>query len=200
MNYKISFLLIIFLGASFVSVAYGQAMGAPQGVINTNVTGIKFLDAYFGTSTVKMEVGPGDKNVPLTVAMANIGNSDVVGIRGQLFVPTDFTSASGKYMPIYADSDQKATAGSNFYLTFFVDIAEDANLKAYPGTLKVDYSRIRESGVRQDTFGFTFNVTGESIVNLKALTPVITSITNNDVVLEISNTGSSTLSNVYVVL
>ena len=200
MNYKISFLLIIFLVGAFVFDAYGQTVGAPQGVINKNITGIKFLDAYFGTSTVKMEVGPDDKNVPLTVAMANIGNSDVVGIRGQLFVPTDFTSASGKYMPIYADSDQKAIAGSNFYLTFFVDIAEDTNLKAYPGTLKVDYSRIRESGVRQDTFGFTFNVTGESIVNLKALTPVITSITNNDVVLEISNTGSSTLSNVDVVL
>ena len=200
MNYKLSFLLIIFLGASFVSVAYGQAIGAPQGLINTNITGIKFLDAYFGTSTTKMEVGPGDKNVPLTVAMANIGNSDVVGISGQLFVPTDFNSAMGKYMPIYADSDQKAAAGSNFYLTFFVDISEDANLKSYPGTLKVDYSRIREAGVRADTFGFTFNVTGESIVNLKALTPVITSITNNDVVLEISNTGSSTLSNVDVVL
>jgi hypothetical protein len=143
MNYKISFLLVIFLVGAFVSTAYAQNIGAPQGVINTNVTGIKFLDAYFGTSTVKMEVGPGDKNVPLTVAMANIGNSDVVGIRGQLFVPTDFTSASGKYMPIYADSDQKATAGSNFYLTFFVDISEGAKIKAYPGTLKVDYSRIR---------------------------------------------------------
>ena len=47
MNYKISFLLIIFLGASFVSVAYGQAVGAPQGLINTSITGIKFLDAYF---------------------------------------------------------------------------------------------------------------------------------------------------------
>ena len=200
MNYKISYLLVIFLVGAFVSDAYAENIGAPQGLINTSITGIKFLDAYFGTSTTKMEVGPGDKNVPLTISMANIGNSDVVGIRGQLFVPTDFMSANGKYMPIYADSDQKATAGSNFYLTFFVDIAEDANLKSYPGTLKVDYSRIRESGERQDTFGFTFNVTGESIVNLKALTPVITSITNNDVVLEISNTGSSTLSNVDVVL
>ena len=200
MNYKISYLLVIFLVGAFVSDAYAENIGAPQGLINTSITGIKFLDAYFGTSTTKMEVGPGDKNVPLTISMANIGNSDVVGIRGQLFVPTDFTSANGKYMPIYADSDQKATAGSNFYLTFFVDIAEDANLKSYPGTLKVDYSRIRESGERQDTFGFTFNVTGESIVNLKALTSVITSITNNDVVLEISNTGSSTLSNVDVVL
>ena len=200
MNYKISYLLVIFLVGAFVSDAYAENIGAPQGLINTSITGIKFLDAYFGTSTTKMEVGPGDKNVPLTISMANIGNSDVVGITGQLFVPTDFTSANGKYMPIYADSDQKATAGSNFYLTFFVDIAEDANLKSYPGTLKVDYSRIRESGERQDTFGFTFNVTGESIVNLKALTPVITSITNNDVVLEISNAGSSTLSNVDVVL
>jgi len=81
MNYKISFLLIIFLVGAFVYDAYGQTVGAPQGVINKNITGIKFLDAYFGTSTVKMEVGPGDKNVPLTVAMANIGNSDVVGIR-----------------------------------------------------------------------------------------------------------------------
>jgi len=200
MNYKISYLLVIFLVGAFVSDAYGQAVGAPQGLINTNITGIKFLDAYFGTSTTKMEVGPGDKNTPLTISMANIGNSDLVGIRGQLFVPTDFTSANGKYMPIYADSDQKATAGSNFHLTFFVDIAEDASLKSYPGTIKLDYSRIREAGVRQDTFGFTFNVTGESIVNLKALTPVITSITNNDIVLEISNAGTSTLSNVDVVL
>ena len=129
MNYKISFLLVIFLVGAFVSDAYGQSVSGPQGLINTSITGIKFLDAYFGTSTVKMEVGPGDKNVPLTVSMANIGNSDVVGIRGQLFVPTDFISASGKYMPIYADSDQKATAGSNFHLTFFIDISEESKGK-----------------------------------------------------------------------
>ena len=128
MNYKISYLLVIFLVGAFVSDAYAENIGAPQGLINTSITGIKFLDAYFGTSTTKMEVGPGDKNVPLTISMANIGNSDVVGIRGQLFVPTDFTSANGKYMPIYADSDQKATAGSNFHLTFFVDIADDTCL------------------------------------------------------------------------
>ncbi len=43
MNYKISFLLVIFLVGAFVSNAYAQNIGAPQGVINTNVTGIKFL-------------------------------------------------------------------------------------------------------------------------------------------------------------
>ncbi len=200
MNYKISFLLVILLVGVFVSDAVGQVETQPQGVFNNKITAIKFLDAYFGTSTTKMEVGPGDKNVPLTVVLANIGSNDAVGIKAQLFVTTDFSSPNGKFLPIYADSEQKATAGNNFELTFFVDISENAEIKTYPATVQIDYSRLRETGERTDTFNFTFKLTGESIVNLKAVTPIITSITNNNVVLEISNTGTSTLSNVDVVL
>jgi hypothetical protein len=200
MNYKISFLLVILLVGVFVSDAVGQVETQPQGVFNNKITAIKFLDAYFGTSTTKMEVGPGDKNVPLTVVLANIGSNDAVGIKAQLFVTTDFSSPNGIFLPIYADSEQKATAGNNFELTFFVDISENAKTKTYPATVQIDYSRLRETGERSDTFNFTFKLTGESIVNLKAVTPIITSITNNNVVLEISNTGTSTLSNVDVVL
>ena len=200
MNYKISFLLMILLVAAFVSDAAGQFETQPQGIFNNKITGIKFLDAYFGTSTTKMEVGPGDKNVPLTVVFANIGTNDAVGIKGQMFVPMDFNSANGKFFPIFANSEQKAVAGNNFELTFLIDISEGAKIKTYPATVVVDYSRLRESGERHNTFNFTFKLTGESIVNLKAITPFITSITNNNVVLEISNSGSSTLSNVDVVL
>ena len=200
MNYKTSFLLMILLVAAFVSDAAGQFETQPQGIFNNKITGIKFLDAYFGTSTTKIEVGPGDKNVPLTVVFANIGTNDAVGIKGQMFVPMDFSSASGKFFPIFANSEQKAVAGNNFELTFLIDISEGAKIKTYPATVVVDYSRLRESGERHNTFNFTFKLTGESIVNLKAITPIITSITNNNVVLEISNSGSSTLSNVDVVL
>ena len=200
MNYKISFLLMILLVAAFVSDAAGQFETQPQGIFNNKITGIKFLDAYFGTSTTKIEVGPGDKNVPLTVVFANIGTNDAVGIKGQMFVPMDFSSASGKFFPIFANSEQKAVAGNNFELTFLIDISEGAKIKTYPATVVVDYSRLRESGERHNTFNFTFKLTGESIVKLKAITPIITSITNNNVVLEISNSGSSTLSNVDVVL
>ncbi len=200
MNYKISFLLVILLVGVFVSDAVGQVETQPQGVFNNKITAIKFLDAYFGTSTTKMEVGPGDKNVPLTVVLANIGSNDAVGIKAQLFVTTDFSSPNGIFLPIYADSEQKATAGNNFELTFFVDISENAEIKTYPATVQIDYSRLRETGERTDTFNFTFKLIGESIVNLKAVTPIITSITNNNVVLEISNSGTSTLSNVDVVL
>ncbi|HEY7367587.1 MAG TPA: hypothetical protein VH562_03915, partial [Nitrosopumilaceae archaeon] len=32
---------------------------------------VKFLDAYFGTDKEKIEVNPGDKNVPFTIVIAN---------------------------------------------------------------------------------------------------------------------------------
>jgi hypothetical protein len=200
MNYKFYFFTIVLLGGISVSAAYGTTVGPPQGVLSDTISGVKFLDAYFGDSSEKIEVGPGDKNVPLTIVFANIGTNDIVGISGQLFLPSQFTSADGKYLPIYADSEQNATEGSNFKLTFFVDISDQAQVKSYPASVKVDYSRIRSSGDTHKAFQFSFKLTGESNVNLKALTPVITSITNNDVTLEISNTGSATLSNVDVVL
>ena len=200
MNYKFYFFTIVLLGGISVSAAYGTTVGPPQGVLSDTISGVKFLDAYFGDSSEKIEVGPGDKNVPLTIVFANIGTNDIVGISGQLFVPSQFTSADGKYLPIYADSEEKATEGSNFKLTFFVDISDQAQVKSYPASVQVDYSRIRSSGDIHKTFQFSFKLTGESNVNLKALTPVITSITNNHVTLEISNTGSATLSNVDVVL
>ncbi|MGI0082796.1 MAG: COG1361 S-layer family protein [Nitrosopumilaceae archaeon] len=43
-------------------------------------------------------------------------------------------------------------------------------------------------------------MTGESILNLKAVDPFLTSIKNNNVVVEISNSGTAPLSNVDIVL
>ena len=181
--------------------AYGQLEDKPpQGILRDGIVGVKFLDAYFGTSTERMEFGPGDKNIPFTVALANISTADIVGIKGKLSLPGYFHSSQGVNYPILADSNAKATMGSNFYLTFYVDVSDGALTKTYPGSVKVDYSRLKSAGVRENSFHFTFSLPVESIVNLKSNTPVITSITNNPVTLEISNSGSATLSNVDVVL
>ena len=121
---KFAFLLILVCSIP-VFHAYGQLDDKPaQGVLRSGIVGAKLLDAYFGTSTEKMEFGPGDKNVPFTVAFANISTTDIVGIKGQLFLPTYFHSSQGINYPILADSDAKATMGSNFYLTFYVDISD----------------------------------------------------------------------------
>ncbi len=160
---------------------------------------VKFLDAYFGTLDSKIEVEPGDSNVPLTAVFANVGTQDITGIRGQLSLPFSFSPSDGSGPVILAVSESNSAAGDNFHLTFFVNIDKNAKIQQYPGTVKVDYSRLRESGVRTAFSDFTFKVTGDSIVNVKALEPFLTSLQSNKVVIEISNDGTAPLSSVDVV-
>ena len=135
---KFAFLLVLVCSIP-VFHAYGQLDDKPaQGVMRSGIVGVKLLDAYFGTSTEKMEVGPGDKNVPFTVEFANISTTDIVGIKGQLSVPTYFHSPQGINYPILADSNARATMGSNFHLTFYLDISDGALVKTYPGSVKLD--------------------------------------------------------------
>lgn len=159
---------------------------------------VKFLDAYFGTINKKIEVSPGDLNVPFTVVMANVGSQDITGIRGQLSLPYGFSSADGPGSIIYADSDSNSIAGDNFHLTFFVNIDSNAKIQQYPGTVKVDYSRLRESGVRNSFFDFDFKVTGKSVINVRPVEPFLTSLKQNSVLIEISNDGRAPISSVDV--
>ena len=204
---KIIILFTIFLISTSLtplSFAYdGARLGpadVPQGVLREGVLSIKFLDAYFGTDTEKIEVAPGDKNVPFTVIMSNVGTQDITGIKAKLSLPAAYQSPSGRGVAIVADNDQKATAGNTFALTFFVDVSDKAPIKNYSGTIELNFSRLRESGERSETFPFNFKLTGDSIVNLRTLSGALTSIVNNEVVIEISNAGTAPLNNVDIVL
>ena len=182
------------------------ALGAPgtygiaDGILRDSIVSIKFLDAYFGTSEGKIEVAPGDKNVPFTISMANVGTQDITGIKGELVLPTQFSASDGKIRTIIADNNQKATAGNSFYLTFFVNVNDEADIKSYLANAKIDYSRLRESGQRVDYFDFSFKLTGDSTVNLTPVTPYITSLTNNQAIIQVSNGGTAPLANVDIVL
>ena len=200
--------VIVFLAFLMVSsltpLSFGDARlgpaDVPQGVLREGVLSVKFLDAYFGTDGDKIEVAPGDKNVPFTVIMSNVGTQDITGIKGKLSMPAAFQSPSGRGVDIMADNDQKASAGNTFALTFFVDVSELAPIKNYAGTVDVSFSRLRESGERSEDFSFNFKLTGDSIVNLRPISGPLTSILNNNVIIEISNAGSAALNNVDIVL
>ena len=199
--------VIVFLAFLMVSsltpLSFGERLGpadAPLGVLRDFVISVKFLDAYFGTEGNKIEVAPGDKNVPFTVIMSNVGTQDITGIKGKLSLPAAYQSPSGRGVAMMADNDQKASAGNTFALTFFVDVSELAPIKDYSGTVEVSFSRLRESGERNEDFPFTFKLTGDSIVNLRPISGALTSIVNNQVVIEISNAGTAPLNNVDIVL
>ena len=160
---------------------------------------VKFLDAYFGTIDEKIEAEPGDDNVPFTVVFANVGTQDITGIKGQLSLPMGFSGTNGPRSVILADSDSNSLAGDNFHLTFFVNIDKNVQIQQYPGTVKVDYSRLRESGVRTSFSDIEFKVTGDSVINVKALEPFLTSLKTNEVTIEISNDGTASISSVDIV-
>ena len=195
-------LIAVLVISPLVPIALGATgtHGIADGVLRDTIVSIKFLDAYFGTSEGKIEVAPGDKNVPFTISMANVGTQDITGIKGELVLPTQFSASDGKIRTIVADNNQKATAGNSFYLTFFVNVNDQADIKNYSGNAKVEYSRLRESGQRVDYFDFSFKLTGDSIVNMSPVTPYITSLTNNQAIIQISNGGTAPLSNVDIVL
>ena len=161
---------------------------------------VKFLDAYFGTASEKLEVSAGDRNVPLTVVFANVGTQDITGIRGQLSVPLGFSSAAGSGTLVVADSDANSLAGTNFALTFFVDVAPGSAAGTYPASARVDYSRVRESGERSSAFEFTFRVTGDSVINMRAPDPFVDSLRTDRVAVEITNDGTAPASGVEIEL
>jgi len=196
---KLFALVVVLVSAPLITDAYAQTTSSDSPFERT-FADVKFLDAYFGTEKEKIEVDQGDKNVPFTIVLANVGSQDISGIRGQLSLPFGFTPADGKGSLILADNDNNALAGEVFSLTFFVNIDENTEIKQYPGTVKLEYSRLREAGQREAFFDFKFKVTGESILNLKAVDPILISIKNNPVVVEVSNLGTAPISNVDIAL
>lgn len=192
-------LSLIFVAQLVVPSAWAQ-LGKGDSPFEREYQDVKFLDAYFGTLNQKIEVTPGDKNVPFTVVFANVGSQDITGINGQLQMSIGFSPADGKGAMILADSDSEALAGKHFSLTFFVNLDKNIPIQQYPATVKVDYTRIREAGQRNSFLDFKFKVTGESILNLKAQNPFLTSIKSNDVTVDVTNIGTAPLSNVKIVL
>lgn len=201
-NSKILFSMAVLLMTPLVidnSFAQISSGGFGNSPFERDFGDVKFLDAYFGTLNQKIEIEPGDSFLPFTVVFANVGSQDITGIRGQLSLPYGFSGSNGPGSVIIADSDSNSIAGENFYLTFFVNIDQNAKIQQYPGSVKVDYSRLRESGVRTSFSDFSFIVTGDSLINVRALDPFLTSLKTNNVIIIISNDGTAPISSVDIV-
>ena len=200
LRFGILFLITVLVISQLVVVDTFAQVGSGDSPFERKFGDIKFLDAYFGIASEKMEVSPGDNNVPFTVVIANVGTQDITGIKGQLSLPFGFLPTTGSGSLIEADADSSALAGEIFTLTFFVNVGEQTDIRQYPASAKVDYSRLREAGTRTAFFDFNYKVTGDSIINMRALDPFLVSLKENHIVIEISNDGSAPVSGVDIIL
>ncbi len=186
----------VVLAVSAVGAAAGQGFG--NSPFERDFGDIKYLDSYFGTFDSKVEVAPGDRNVPFTVVLANVGTHDITGIRGELSLPYGFSPAGDTGFLALSDSNTNSQAGEIFHLTFFLNVEPYAEIQQYPAAAKVEYSRLRESGVRSAFFDFYMKVPGSSVLDVKAPDPFLVSLQTNTVRVEISNDGTAPLSNVDI--
>jgi len=201
MNLKILSLLFVIglvpflFDNSFAQITSGGFGNSP---FERDFGDVKFLKAHFGTLNEKIEIEGGDNNVPFTVVFANVGTQDITGIKGQLSLPLGFSASAGPGI-IHATSNSNSIAGESFHLTFFVNIDKSIKIQQYPGSVKLDYSRLRESGVRTSFEDFNFLVTGDSVINVRAIEPFLTSLRSNNVVIEIANDGTAPMSGVDII-
>ena len=201
MNLKLLLPLFVIVLVPFVfdnSFAQITSGGFGNSPFERDFGDVKFLKAHFGTLNEKIEIEGGDNNVPFTVVFANVGTQDITGIKGQLSLPLGFSASAGPGI-IHATSNSNSIAGESFHLTFFVNIDKSVKIQQYPGSVKVDYSRLRESGVRTSFEDFNFLVTGDSVINVRAIEPFLTSLRSNNVVIEIANDGTAPLSGVDII-
>ena len=208
MNSKL-FIILFLIGVFplFVSSSFADWKDGPiqsgnfgDSAFERDFGDVKLLDAYFGTLDNKIEVESGDNNVPFTIEFANVGTQDITGIEGQLSLPFGFSASDGPGATIDANTSANSLAGKNFHLTFYVNIDDNIEIKQYSGTVKVDYSRLRESGVRSSFSTFDFKVTGDSTINVRASETFLTSLKSNNIVIDIVNDGTAPISAVDVII
>ncbi len=202
MIYKTILLIAIFLAGQLVIPSYATApeQTAPgESPFEHGYTDVKFLDAYFGYPNQKIEVQPGDQNVPFTILFSNVGTEDIAGIKGLMALPAGFSGATPLVDGlIEADNSQTATTGSSFALTFYVNLDKSINIHDYAGTVELTYSRVRENGVHQSFYDFNFKVTGKSLLNLRAENPFIQPQSNNLVTVQVLNNGTASVNNLDI--
>ena len=200
---KIIMMLLVIAMAGVTTIsndAFGQTLRLGDTPNDRDYIGTQFLDAYFGVMGEKIEVSPGDQNAPLTVIFTNIGSTDIIGLKSQLSLPFGFSDARDNDMLALADSEVNALAGDIFPMTFYVNIKDDAQIGTFPASVKLDYSRLRVSGGRADFFEFDFQLTGRSVINMKAQDQILTSVKLNHVIMEIKNEGTVPISGVVLKL
>ncbi|MDE1766668.1 MAG: hypothetical protein KGI27_10420 [Thaumarchaeota archaeon] len=205
MIYKTILIAAVILLGQLVAPSYGQSASeqALPGAspFEHGYTDVKFLDAYFGYPNQKIEVQPGDRNVPFTILFSNVGTEDIAGIRGLLSLPAGFTAATPLVEGlIEADNSQTATTGSSFALTFFVNLDKSIVIHDYAGTVKLTYNRVRENGVRDSFYDFNFKVPGKSVLNMNAVNPFIQPASNNQITVQVTDNGTAPLNNVDITI
>ncbi len=169
---------------------------------------VKFVDMYFsegvdvGGNTnaevpSKIEVAPGDGTTILVAVMANSGAFELTGLKGWLSMPVGFKAAGKPTGEAAFDTyDLGIAPGAVFVFEFPVEVGSNTQVGTYNAILHVEYFKARDIGMDVRDFEVEFLLPGKSVLDARAVTPVLLPSSNNDARIEIVNDGSAPASGV----
>jgi len=145
-----SWVFLICVLSLFFASAYGYGLSC-QGSVDVEFNIIK---VYWGTYDTSVTPEPGDRNVPLTIVIQQHSSYYLRAIVGYLNLTEYFkdsssgenvSTAQGVAIERENETGDVIPYGS-FYLTFYLDISEDANKGTYSLNLNLSYVAINSTG------------------------------------------------------
>ena len=151
--------------------------------------GIAVVDTFWGSPNDQISVEPGDNSVKLNVVIQNRDTGPISGIQGKLISNNYFSSSNGANS-MTGCFGATVPSGSTSSADFLVDVSDSIELGEY--NLQLDFSYLdKDSVLRNEIIDFSVIVDGKSDIELSIKNNVLTSGTENDLILEISNIGTA---------
>ena len=151
--------------------------------------GIAVVDTFWGSPNDQISVEPGDNSVKLNVVIQNRDTGPISGIQGKLISNNYFSSSNGANS-MTGFFGATVPSGSTSSADFLVDVSDSIELGEY--NLQLDFSYLdKDSLLRNEIIDFSVIIDGKSDIELSIKNNVLTSGTENDLILEISNIGTA---------
>ena len=162
------------------------------------VPDIVFSDAWFGDLGTRIEAAPGDRNVQLVVELLNGMDEPIRYVEGTLHLPEGFRDAKTGGRITAQSISRQVQPGQLFYLTFLLNIAEDAEIGEHEASLALRYVEWDEDTYTITHVKIRFRVTGRSILEPALSVRELKPGEPETLELEIKNSGSAEASSTEI--
>ena len=151
--------------------------------------GLAVVNTFWGSPNDQISVEPGDNSVKLNVVIQNRDTGPISGIQGKLISNNQFSASNG-VNSLTGFFGATVPSGSTSSADFLIDISDSIKLGEY--NLQLDFSYLdKDSLLRNEIIEFSVIVDGKSDIELSIKNNGLTSGTENDLILEISNIGTA---------
>ena len=158
--------------------------------------GIEVVNSFWGKTNDEISVEPGDNKVRLSVTIQNRNTGPISGVQGTLVLENPFSgNTNGKSSSTFFG--QSILSGATATSEFLLNIDQNAQIGNYK--IKIIFSYLDKDSILQNQeVEFTVDIEGKSKTEINLINNLLISGTENNVILEIKNTGTAPMHKVNI--